>query len=1019
MRKKLLVGAVFLAISTMFAGANISSVSAESVESDTKVKTITYKEIVVGVGSDTSKATFSDEFATYGLGYGKVTEDLSSIKKYETVTPSESNSFLFVDAGQTVSTDDWQIYTNQNNGAIMYITAKQGMKLTAVNNNLGGWTDDATFSYYLRETDNTLTTLFTKVGVKGTDVGIEVYMDAGDTFYMEYIFEWAQRNLQSPPSFTLNVAAYETKMEKEAALADLETAFAGYKEADYSTANWEIITSIYNSAKESVNNGTTVEEIRTVTDKALADMAAVLSAAEEEAELANAKTKALKILENVFAGYKEADYSIESWKLLGEIFQTAKTEINAGDTLEGVADISEQAEKDMAAVKTIADEGADELETAFAAYNRADYSSDNWAKLTQIIENAKKSLSSAESNEVSAIVEQALTEMDEIKTLAEEGADALAIAKSAAVAEVDAVLAEYDEMDYSVENWKKLADIAAKAELDIDAAADEAALERIVAKAKEDFATVSTLKDEAFAELDEEFEKYEQSDYSEKNWNSLIGIISSAKEELESSKASGFSEIVEKAREELAAVKTLAEEAEGELETYKETKTEELKTYVAGLDKTDYTEENWKQIDEIIKNFEAKLSELKNREEVTDAFNQAKSAIDNVEVFSPVSDTFDMDSMVKYAVTKKLSGAVDYGNVQVQLLGGTIDEPAEYDNFIIMEGADGNNQYLLSKAGMDAFDSCDSAFMPWRLKYNSASWAIIKITADVDTKLIVSHDAFNGGWVQGGAFIAGYIKGINRLGTMQTVQFYHEYLTSVTGEENQFGFVVQLAQGDEFYFVVGNEYMTGVNVEGNLNIIPKFEVKTEEYSSDDRNAVFDEANALEIAKESAREELNEEFSKYIKEEYSIERWAEIEYIRDGALDDIAAAETEDILDEIVGKAKEEMAAIPDLEKEEAELSAHKNEKLQELKDYVASLGEKNYSKENWEKIQGIVADFEKAIADMDDTNKISKEFNNAKRDIDAVETEKGCGSVLLMPLLFVAITMTVAGICLINKKRKV
>ena len=97
----------------------------------------------------------------------------------------------------------------------------------------------------------------------------------------------------------------------------------------------------------------------------------------------------------------------------------------------------------------------------------------------------------------------------------------------------------------------------------------------------------------------------------------------------------------------------------------------------------------------------------------------------------------------------------------------------------------------------------------------------------------------------------------------------------------------------------------------------------------------------------------------------------------------------------------------------------KNEKLQELKDYVASLGEKNYSKENWEKIQGIVADFEKAIADMDDTNKISKEFNNAKRDIDAVETEKGCGSVLLMPLLFVAITMTVAGICLINKKRKV
>lgn len=740
MRKKFLVGAVFLAISTMFAGANISSVSAESVESDTKVKTITYKEIVVGVGSDTSKETFSDEFATYGLGYGKVTENTATVKKYETVTPSESNSFLFVDAGQTVSTDDWQIFTNQNNGAIMYITAKQELKLTAVNNDLGGWTDDATFSYYLRETDNTLTTLFTKVGVKGTDVGIEVYMDAGDTFYMEYIFEWGQRNLQSPPNFTLSVAAYETNTAKETALADLETAFASYK---------------------------------------------------------------------------EADYSAENWRLLYEIFQKAKSAINAAETSKSVADIAKQAENDM------------------------------------------------------------------------------------------------------------------------------------------------------------------------------------------------------------AAVKTLAEEAEGELKTYKETKTEELKTYVAGLDKTDYTEENWMQIDEIVKNFEMGLSGLKNREEVTEAFNQAKSAIDNVEIFSPVSDTFDMDSMVKYAVTKKLSGAVDYGNVQVQLLGGTIDEPAEYDNFIITEGADGNNQYLLSKAGMDAFDSCDSAFMPWRVKYNSASWAIIKITADVDTKLIVSHDAFNGGWVQGGAFIAGYIKGINRLGTVQTVQFYHEYLTSATGEENQFGFVVQLAQGDEFYFVVGNEYMTGVNVEGNLNIIPKFEVKTEEYSSDDRNAVFDEANALEIAKERAREELNEEFSKYIKEEYSIERWAEIEYIRDGALDDIAAAETEDLLDGIVEKAKEEMAAIPDLEKEEAELSAHKNEKLQELKDYVASLGEKNYSKENWEKIQGIVADFEKAIADMDDTNKISKEFNNAKRDIDAVETKKGCGSVLLLPLPFVAITMTVAGICLINKKRKV
>ena len=73
------------------------------------------------------------------------------------------------------------------------------------------------------------------------------------------------------------------------------------------------------------------------------------------AELQDAKEEAKKALDNLLAGYNEADYDPEDWAAIMQIIETAKAEIDAATNVEAVGTTKVDATEKVAAVKTSAD----------------------------------------------------------------------------------------------------------------------------------------------------------------------------------------------------------------------------------------------------------------------------------------------------------------------------------------------------------------------------------------------------------------------------------------------------------------------------------------------------------------------------------------------------------------------------------------------------------------------------------------------------------------------------------------
>ena len=288
-----------------------------------------------------------------------------------------------------------------------------------------------------------------------------------------------------------------------------------YVEVNYSSENWANLSTIKTNGDAAINAATTPAAVTDAKNNAIDAMAEVKTLAQEAAEaLAAAKTTAKGELTTELAKYDEADYSSANWIVLTGAKTAGDTAIDNATTTGDVTTAKNNAIDAMAEVKTLAQEAAEalaaakttakgELTTELAKYDEADYSSANWIVLTGAKTAGDTAIDNATTPAaVTDAKNNAIDEMAAVKTLAQEAAAALELAKTNALAELAEELEKYVEVNYSSENWANLSTIKTNGDAAINAATTPAAVTDAKNNAIDAMAAVKTLAQEKIAAKD-------------------------------------------------------------------------------------------------------------------------------------------------------------------------------------------------------------------------------------------------------------------------------------------------------------------------------------------------------------------------------------------------------------------------------------------------------------------------------------------------------------------------------------
>ena len=194
---------------------------------------------------------------------------------------------------------------------------------------------------------------------------------------------------------------------------------------------------------------------------------------------------------------------------------------------------------------------ADEI-ARLDVYSEADYTPEDWARLSEIYQNAVDEIESLKNKkDIEAFDHEKVNyEMSKIKTGAqraaeakEEAENALAEAKAAKIA----ALNNYNKADYRDAEWKALTDIIEKAKAEINALTDKAAVDKFdtaavnaeAAKIKTDAELLAEEKAAATKALEDAkaakiaaLRTYHKDDYRDAEWKALTDIIEKAKAEI-------------------------------------------------------------------------------------------------------------------------------------------------------------------------------------------------------------------------------------------------------------------------------------------------------------------------------------------------------------------------------------------------------------------------------------------------------------------------------------------------------
>lgn len=281
-----------------------------------------------------------------------------------------------------------------------------------------------------------------------------------------------------------------TKTESDAMLsglyAEAKAELMTYKlQADYRAEDWTAIQAIIMQAKADIDAANSVTAIRNIVKAAKAAMDEFMTAEEwtaAEAVVAAAKAE--------IASYKaQENYREQEWAVIAGIIEKTNGYIDAvigqDSVIAGlVADAKAEMDKVKTADVAIADEAAVAAAKAeLEGYkSMIDYDADGWVEIQTILNKAYADVDAAIGNQeaIDGIVAAAKAEMDEVLTAEEAAAVALANAKKAAKALVQAYYNALEFDLYTDEAMEVINSYVAAALADIDKATDADAIEIII-----------------------------------------------------------------------------------------------------------------------------------------------------------------------------------------------------------------------------------------------------------------------------------------------------------------------------------------------------------------------------------------------------------------------------------------------------------------------------------------------------------------------------------------------------------
>ena len=368
---------------------------------------------------------------------------------------------------------------------------------------------------------------------------------------------------------------------------------------------------------------------------------------------------------------------------------------------------------------------ADEI-ARLDVYSEADYTPEDWARLSEIYQNAVDEIESLKNKkDIEAFDHEKVNyEMSKIKTGAQRAAEAkeeaekaLAEAKAAKIA----ALNNYNKADYRDAEWKALTDIIEKAKAEINALTDKAAVDKFdtaavnaeAAKIKTDAELLAEEKAAATKALEDAkaakiaaLRTYSKADYRTAEWEALTDIIEKAKAEINAltDKAAVEAYDTDAVNAATAAIKTdaelTAEEKAAEEKALAEAKAAKiaaLRTY----DKADYRDAEWKALTDIIEKAKAEINALTDKAAV-DKFDTAAV---NAEAAKIKTDA-ELLAEEKAAATKALEDAKAAKIAALRTYSKADYRTAEWEALTdIIEKAKAEINALTDKAAVEAYDT--------------------------------------------------------------------------------------------------------------------------------------------------------------------------------------------------------------------------------------------------------------------------------------------------------------------------
>lgn len=300
-----------------------------------------------------------------------------------------------------------------------------------------------------------------------------------------------------------------------------------------------------------------------------------------------------------------------------------------------------------------------------------------------------------------------------------------------------------------------------------------------------------------------------------------------------------------------------------------------------------------------------------------------------------------------------------------------------------------------------------AGFRRWQVEAVPGSNAIMKIVAKSDMQITIKHTPV---WEDAWSIHTGirYIVGNSEGLLMTQKQIYVEANT----KENHFGTTISLRESEILYI----EYFAKGQF-GSLNFAPNIIANIEQFN-ENNTTDFTYLKEIKELKNSKTEELENYINTLNEDDYKISSWSTINDYYDAMMVDFRLLTSKEEVEELFTETLAKVKSVLTKEQENAKIENHKEKRHSELVDYAKELGQKNYTKENWDSIQSLIEDFKNQAKNMTLESQIDVLFTRVKTQINNVEVKKGIDSLVWIIAGFAAVGIATGVLFFILKKKK-